>query len=173
MVQIKPFVVEEWMARLETTPGSLNVAETCCDSVSVQDLQNFSSTNDVDDPLDLAATRLTYGDILGSNAVRKNITKLYNDDTSEDLASDHVVLTQGAIMANFLLLYTLVGPGDHVICVYPTYEQLYEVPKSLGAEVTLWHLKEENVYVPNVTELESLARVNTKVIFHSYRVLDC
>lgn len=67
-------------------------------------------------------------------------------------------------MANFLLLYTLIGPGDHVVCVYPTYQQLYDVPKSLGAEVSLWKLKQENGFVPDVTELESLVKSNTKMI---------
>ena len=74
-----------------------------------------------------------------------------------------MLITQGAIGANFLLLYTLVNPGDHVISVYPTYQQLYGVPESLGAEVSLWKLKRENNFIPDVAELEALARPNTKV----------
>lgn len=74
------------------------------------------------------------------------------------------MITQGAIAANFLLFYTLVGPQDHVICVYPTYQQLYGVPESLGAEVSLWKLRKENGYIPDVSELDSLVKSNTKMI---------
>ncbi|KAM0207042.1 hypothetical protein ACHAQD_012213 [Fusarium lateritium] len=61
-------------------------------------------------------------------------------------------------------MYTLIGPGDHVICVYPTYQQLYDTPRSLGAEVTLWTLKKDNGWVPDVDELSGLIKPNTKMI---------
>jgi aspartate/methionine/tyrosine aminotransferase len=167
MVQIKPFVVEEWMDRLENTPGALNVAETCCDSVSIRDLENLSTDKDVQGPLDrIAKSRMTYGAILGSDSTRQNIADLYSNGDQADtgtLSKDQVVLTQGAIAANYILLYSLVGPGDHVVCVYPTYQQLYDVPRSLGAEVSLWKLKKENGFVPDIAELEGLLQKNTKV----------
>jgi len=74
------------------------------------------------------------------------------------------LITPGAIAANFLLFYTLIGPSDHVICVHPTYQQLYAVPKSLGAEVSLWKLREEKKYIPDLEDLKSLVKENTKMI---------
>ncbi|WQF82616.1 Putative aminotransferase, class-I, pyridoxal-phosphate-binding, aminotransferase, class I/classII [Colletotrichum destructivum] len=164
MVQIKPFVVEEWMDRLETTPGALNIAETCCESVSIQELTQLSTEKSAAGPLDITTRRMTYGAIYGSETTRQQIANLYDNDVSGPLPSDQIILTQGAILANFLTLFTLVGPKDHVVCVYPTYQQLYEVPKSLGADVTLWKLSSENGYIPDVRELESLVRDNTKMI---------
>ncbi|KAF4441084.1 aspartate aminotransferase [Fusarium acutatum] len=125
MVRIAPFAVEQWMDEYETTPGVLNVAETCAASVSIDDLVGIT------------------------------------EDTK--LVAEDIVVTQGAIGANFLALYSLIGPNDHVVCVYPTYQQLYEVPRSIGAEVSLWKLKEEESFVPNVDELINLIRKNTKV----------
>lgn len=55
-------------------------------------------------------------------------------------------------------------PGDHVISVHPTYQQIYEVPKSFGASVDLLHLKPENGFLPDLDELRSLVRENTKLI---------
>ncbi|KAF9875217.1 aminotransferase class i and ii [Colletotrichum karsti] len=164
MVQIKPFEVEEWMDRLETTPGALILAETCCESVSIQELTQLSSDPKAPGPFDIATQRLTYGSIYGSEEARQNIANMYQNEVSGTLPNDQVIITQGAIMANFLLLYTLVGPGDHVICIYPTYQQLYDVPKSLGADVSLWKLKAENQYIPDVQELKSLVKDNTKMI---------
>lgn len=150
--------------RYETTPGVLNIAETCAASVSVEDLQSLS-TNATGraSPLNLSK-KLTYGAILGSDILRERVAALYAEDAVEQLPTSNILITQGAIAANFLLLYTLVGPQDHVICVYPTYQQLYGVPESLGAEVSRWKLKEENGYVPDVNELASLVKDNTKMI---------
>lgn len=160
MVHIRRFEVEEWMDRLETTPGVLNVAETCCESVSLSELMSLS-TGPSSNPLDIAEQRLGYGQILGSDITRQNVAATYSDGSN--LISDDIVLTQGAIAANFLLLYSMIGLGDHVICVYPTYQQLYEVPRSLGAEVTLWKLKENMGYVPDTDELADMIQQNTKV----------
>lgn len=55
-------------------------------------------------------------------------------------------MTSGAISANFIILNTLCGPGDHVIVQYPTYGQLFEVPRRAGAEVSLWRLCEQQLH---------------------------
>lgn len=150
--------------RYETTPGVLNIAETCAASVSVEDLQSFSTASTGRAcPLNLSK-KLTYGSILGSDALRERVAALYAEDAVEPLPASNVLITQGAIAANFLLLYTLIGPQDHVICVYPTYQQLYSVPQSLGAEVSLWKLKEENGYIPDVNEMALLVKSSTKMI---------
>lgn len=159
--------VANLVQRYETTPGVLNIAETCVASVSVADLQALSTDKTGASPLSLSK-KLTYGAIRGSATLRERVAALYNNDdeasSHDTLPSDSIMITQGAIVANFLLFYTLLGPRDHVICVYPAYQQLYGVPQSLGAEVTLWKLQRENGYVPDVEELASLARPNTKLI---------
>lgn len=161
MVRVEPFAVEQWMDEYETTPGVLNIAETCASSISINDLIKLS-TNDESTPFD-PTDKLTYGAIRGSQQLREHIAALCSGEGGEQLPADSVLVAQGAINANFLSLYSLVGPGDHVICVYPTYQQLYAVPPSLGAETSLWRLRAENGYVPDLAELESLVKDNTKV----------
>ncbi|KAK4648023.1 uncharacterized protein QC761_106450 [Podospora bellae-mahoneyi] len=174
MVKIQPFEVEQWMNRLENTPGVLNIAETCAASVSIKDLVQLCTDKDLPSPLS-TSKKLTYGAITGSKMLRQRVASLLDrglsspqaDATSpltSPLPAENIIITQGAIAANFLLFYTLVGPGDHVVCVYPTYQQLYAVPESLGAEVSLWELTKENHYVPDVKDLESLVKENTKMI---------
>lgn len=164
MVKIAPFDVEQWMDKYETTPGVLNVAETCCSSISVRDLMAFDTRLNPASPVDLG-TRLTYGAIRGSDELRRNIAGLYETHgaSSLPLTPESVIVTQGAISANHLVFFSLVGAGDHVICVFPTYQQLYSVPVSLGAEVSLWELKEEHGWIPDVDALERLVKANTKV----------
>ncbi len=142
-----------------------NLAETCCASISLDDLAAFSENPG--SILDFSQKQV-YGAIRGSNALRTNIANLYSDSTSESLTAENILVTNGAIQANFLSLYTNVGPGDHVICHYPTYQQLYSVPESFGAEVSLWKSKQEEDWRVDLDELKGLIRPNTKVIIIKY-----
>lgn len=127
------------MDRFENTPGVLNVAETCASSISIDDLVRLSE--DADKEPMLTSSKLTYGSIRGSAALRNSVAGLHSG-SDHQLTEDNVIIAQGGISANFLVLYSLLGPTDHVICVYPTYQQLYLVPESFGADVSLWRLKE-------------------------------
>ncbi|KAF6801227.1 aspartate aminotransferase, partial [Colletotrichum sojae] len=62
------------------------------------------------------------------------------------------------------VLATTLGPGDHAICQFPTYGQLYLLPRHLGVEVDLWVMKEENSWIPDIEELEKLIQPKTKAI---------
>ncbi|KAL7945066.1 pyridoxal phosphate-dependent transferase [Trichoderma barbatum] len=159
MVRFERFEVEQWMDTYETTPGVLNIAETCAESVSIDELVQLSDDKAAN-PLQ-TSTVLTYGAIRGSSTLRDRIAALYE---GERLSAENVIITQGAIAANFLVFYGLIGPGDHVVCVYPTYQQLFSVPESLGAEVSLWRLRPEQGFVPDMDELEKLVKANTKMI---------
>jgi aspartate/methionine/tyrosine aminotransferase len=104
---------------------------------------------------------LIYGSVLGNPKLRENILSLYADESSsrQELS---LSITQGAISANFLVLDTLLGPGDHVLCQYPTYQQLYEVPRRAGADVSLWRTSPEKGWIPDVEELSSLVRTTPR-----------
>jgi len=153
------------MDKYETTPDILNVAETCAASISIDDLIGLCEDKDknIEPPLK-TSVKLTYGPIRGSDALRQRLADLYSVRVATPMLAENVLITPGAIAANFLAFYTLLGPRDHVICVYPTYQQLYSVPESLGAEVSLWKLKKAKKYVPDLADLDSLIKKNTKMI---------
>jgi aspartate/methionine/tyrosine aminotransferase len=151
------------MDKYETVPGVLNIAETCAASISIDDLVALCEDPNIEPPLK-TSTKLTYGAIRGSDTLRGRLASLYSVRVGSPLPLDNILITPGAISANFLLLYTLIGPGDHVVCIYPTYQQLYTVPESLGAEVSLWKLKKEKKYIPEVEDLKMLVKDNTKMI---------
>ncbi|KAJ5092953.1 hypothetical protein N7456_008814 [Penicillium angulare] len=163
MVKIEEFAVEQWMDKYELT-AKYNTAETCCASLSIDDLRELSEDKDTNPLTQLQSTKLTYGAIRGSDKLRQTLANLYSVKTPTALPKDNILVTNGAIQANFLTLYSLVGPGDHVICHYPTYQQLYSVPASLGAEVSLWKSKEEDGWKLDIEELKALVKPNTKLI---------
>ncbi|MCL2858955.1 MAG: aminotransferase, partial [Streptococcaceae bacterium] len=76
----------------------------------------------------------------------------------------NILATNGATGANHLALYSMIESGDHVIAEYPSYQQLYDIPRSLGAEVELWHIYEDEEWYPRLEELRQLIRPNTKMI---------
>lgn len=144
------------------TTAKYNVAETCAASVSIDDLITLSS-NKTTSPLS-TSSKLVYGAIRGSDLLRSTLAGLYSVKASSALSHENVLVTPGAIAANFLVFYTLIGPGDHVICHYPTYEQLFKVPQSLGAEVSLWRVSEDNKWQLNLEDLKSMIKPNTKLL---------
>ena len=157
-MNIKPFAVEEWMNEYETG-ARYNIAETCVDSVSLDEL--FALTGESKDEFlsKFCATRLTYGDIWGSDALREGVCRLYRT-----VQPDEVVLTHGAAGANHHVFCSLISAGDRVVSIMPTYQQLYSIPEAIGADVAIMHLKQENHYLPDLDELKALVTPGTKMI---------
>ena len=157
-MNIKPFAVEEWMNEYEVG-ARYNIAETCVDSVSLDEL--FALTGEGKEAFlkDFCARRLTYGDIWGSDGLREGICKLYHT-----VKPGEVVLTHGAAGANHHVFCSLISPGERVVSIMPTYQQLYSIPASIGADVAIMHLKQENSYLPDLDELKALVTPETKMI---------
>ena len=157
-MRIEPFFVEQWMNAHETT-ATWNIAETCVHSLTFDELLEMSG--DADGVVRrLKETWLGYGDIVGSPRLRAAIAALYG----ERITPDHVLTANGAIGANFLALYALVEPGTTVVSVQPTYQQLYSVPESLGAEVRSLRLLEKDGYLPDPEALRALTDERTRLI---------
>ena len=144
------------------TSAKYNMAETCAASISIEDLKALSDdkSKEVWDP----SAKLNYGAIRGSQKLRSALARLYSSRAASPLPAENILITPGAIAANHTLLYALIGRGDHVICHFPTYQQLYTVPASFGAEVSLWKAKEDFKWQLDIEELKSLVKPNTKLI---------
>ena len=157
-MHIEPFAVEEWMNAWETG-ARLNIAETCVCSVSIDEL--FALTGEDRDAFlsALCARRMTYGDIEGLPALREGVTRLYRT-----LAPEHVIPTHGAAGANHHVFTSLISPGNVVISVMPTYQQLYAIPASFGAQVRILPLRREDGYLPDLNRLRELAAGGARMI---------
>lgn len=157
-MKIKPFAVEEWMNAWETG-AKYNIAETCVDSVSLNELFEISGEDKEKFLGDFCKKRLTYGNIEGYPAFKQGICKLY-----KTIKPEEVIPTHGATGANHHVFYSLISPGDRVISIRPTYQQLYSIPESYGADVQIIDLKKETGYLPDIEAIRRLAVPETKMI---------
>lgn len=146
-MRIPPFGVERWFVRYEFRV-STNIAESCIQPFSVQELCGLCGV----DPGELLRARVGYADGLGAEELRLEVAGLYPDTGPEN-----VLITTGAIEANFLIAQALLEPGDSAVCVFPAYQQLYSVPASAGASVRRWELREAQGYRPDLGDLDRLA----------------
>ncbi|MBR6098444.1 aminotransferase [bacterium] len=156
-MRIDNFKVEEWFNKYEYW-AKYDLADTCVESLSIEEL--FEIVGEKDRHLsDIFSRKLNYGDIHGSERLKNAICSMYSNQTP-----DNITITHGAIGANQLVMLSMVERGDKVVSIIPTYQQHYSIPKSIGADVKLLFLKEENNWLPDLDELEELVGDDTKII---------
>ena len=140
-MKIAKFKVEEWFNLYEAN-AIYDLADTCVEALSVKEL--FHITGQEKEYLtEVFSKKLNYGAIHGSDRLKNAICSLYEHQKAEN-----VTVTHGAIGANQLVYLSLVEKGDKVISIVPTYQQHYSIPKSIGANVELFFLKEEKNWLP-------------------------
>lgn len=80
------------------------------------------------------------------------------------VGTDCVVAANGASMANFLALATLIEPGDEVLIEQPVYELLLSAALYLGAEVKRFTRRVEAHFQLDPAEIERALTPRTKLI---------
>lgn len=156
-MHIEPFGVEIWMNAWETR-CAYNLAETCVQSLTIEELLQLTGAN-ATDLSELLPLRMTYGAIEGSERLRQAIAETYPGRGAED-----VLVTHGTIGANALVHRALVAPGDHVVAIVPTYQQHVSIPESIGAEVARLPLLEQDGFLPDLDALRAMVRPGTRLI---------
>ena len=157
-MNIKPFKVEEWMNKWEVG-AKYNIAETCVDSISIDQLFELTGENKQEFLQKMSARRLSYGDIEGMPELREGIASLY-----KTIKPENIIPVHGAAGANHHVFYSLIEPGDEVISIMPTYQQLYSIPESFDAKVKILQLTKDNGYLPDLDSLKELVSDKTKMI---------
>jgi len=147
------------MSRHETH-CQYDIAESGILPLTTNDLLDFEPLVDRAATLErLLATPLGYSEARGTAELRDQVAATYQRGDA-----DHVLVTTGAIEANFLLFNVLLDRDTHAIVPYPAYQQLYSVPEAIGCDVSLWPVGPETGYRYDVDALEKLVRPNTRVI---------
>ena len=77
---------------------------------------------------------------------------------------EQVVTADGTSMANFLVMATLISPGDEVLMEHPTYELLLGAASFLGANIRRFERKAEDGFRLDPEQVASMLMPNTRLI---------
>ena len=158
-MDIKAIGVEEWLNVWEKS-ATWDIAQSTISSLTMGELRALDEQDGATFYERLDREKMNYGWIEGSPEFKAEVAKLYRREVNPD----HILQTNGCTGANLNAIMAVVEPGDHVIAEWPTYAPLYEIPRTLGAEVEYWELREELGWKPDIEELKRSVRPNTKLI---------
>ena len=158
-MKFEPFALERWMTTYELNV-EYDIAESGIFPQTANELLCFEPESERDQVLKrLLDLRLGYSEARGTLELRSLLA-----DTYANCSADNILVTTGAIEANFLLFNVLLSPGDHVVAPYPAYQQLYSVPRAIGCDVDLWEVRPDGGFHFDLDELERLVRPRTRLI---------
>ena len=80
------------------------------------------------------------------------------------VSPERVCTAPGTSGANFLVLASLLGPGDDVLIERPAYDPIIGAARLLGASVRRFGRRFEDAYQPDPDEIGTLLRPDTRLI---------
>jgi aspartate/methionine/tyrosine aminotransferase len=108
---------------------------------------------------ELLDTDLNYPHVNGIPELRQHIADMYSD-----AKADNVLVTVGAIEANYITTRTLLAPGDEIAIMLPNYMQIWGIARNHGLSIKTFTLQADQDWAPNFDELESAVSPNTRLI---------
>jgi len=154
MTKFQPFVMERQMSHFEQEVD-YNLSESGVHPILLRDLISHKP-----EMLEkLLGTELNYPYVNGDPELRENIARLYNG-----ASTDNVLVTVGAIEANYLTIRTILSKGDEIVVMLPNYMQIWGVAKNHEYNVKTFSLREDRGWAPDLDELESVVTDKTRLI---------
>jgi len=122
-MKIEEFSLERIQSLYENVVP-LNLSDSGVHPMSIRDLLGEAEINE------LLQLELGYGWTNGEVSLRETIASLYADRGPDD-----VIVTNGSAEANFLMVMSLLNPGDEIVVFTPNYLQIFGWAKALGVDV--------------------------------------
>ncbi|HVX40603.1 MAG TPA: aminotransferase class I/II-fold pyridoxal phosphate-dependent enzyme [Gemmatimonadaceae bacterium] len=157
-MHIADFALERYFARWEFAVRHV----LCASDVEPLAMGELLAMADDDSRARWEALRLAYTESLGLPALREAIADLY-----DGIAADDVITFAGAEEGVFVGMHAALERGDHAVVVWPAYQSLYEVARSIGADVTLVGLDPRD-WSLDVDAIAAAMRPNTRLIVANF-----
>lgn len=154
-MSIREFQLERYFAHWEfNAPYLLSASD--CETMAIGELLELAGR-----PIsDLAALRLGYTESQGDPALRATIAGFY-----PGLTPDQILVTNAPEEAIFLVMQSLLTPGDEVVVQTPCYQSLSELARYHGCTVQPWPLVEtETGWRMDLDHLAGLLTPETKLL---------
>ena len=154
MPRFQPFVMERMMSKYEKAVD-YNLSESGVHPLTLKELFQ-------DDPEGMArltSLEMDYAHANGIPELRRNIAALY-----PGAGPENVLVTVGAIEANYDILWSLLSAGDEIVVMLPNYMQIWGLAKNLGLSLKTFSLDEKNGWAPDLDGLKKAVTRKTKLI---------
>jgi aspartate/methionine/tyrosine aminotransferase len=154
MSKFQPFVMERMMGKWENVV-EYNLSESGVHPLKLGELLALAGRS-VDD---LAGVEINYPQANGTRELRRTIAQYY-----PPAGEDNVLVTTGAAEANYLIVHTLLEPGDEAVVMRPNYLQVWGVAKNRGVTIKDFDLVEDKRWAPDLGQLAAAVTPRTKLI---------
>jgi len=155
MTEFQPFVMERMMSRFEQEVD-YNLSESGVHPMLFSELLAEAAPGTLDE---LLATDLNYPHVNGIPGLRRNIAAFYPGADPEN-----VLVTVGAIEANYISTRTLLSSGDEIVVMLPNYMQIWGVAKNHEYRLSTFNLREDRGWAPDLDELREKVGPATRLI---------
>ena len=106
---------------------------------------------------------LGYTESAGLPALREAVAGQYTSCQPGD-----ILVFSAPEEAIFHVAAAVLEPGDHMVGITPAYQSSYEIPRTLGAGITLVPLREDRGWALDLDELASRLTSRTKLIYVNF-----
>ena len=91
-----------------------------------------------------------------------------SENASDPIYAENIITTVGGRFAIFCTFSAILRPGDEVIIIEPAWPAYKDCANYLGAKTKIITTSLEGKWVPDISVIESLINVNTKIICLNY-----
>jgi len=144
--QIRTYTIQQWLFEEAQGAFEIDLGESGIQHHYLRDLEP--------DP----AFDLNYSQDRGNEELRARIGELYG------AGPENIIITHGSQEALYLFYGCHVGPADHVLTFTPGWQQSWEVPVHLGAQVTKIALTQDSGYAIDWQAVSDNLRDNTRLL---------
>jgi aspartate/methionine/tyrosine aminotransferase len=154
-MEIAPFATEQYFALYEfNTPHMLSSSD--CETMPVRELLDLAGMT-----LDaLGELRLGYSESQGHPELRATVAAGY-----DQVSPEQVVVLTSPVEGIYLVMRTLLEPGDEVVVLTPAYDALKNMVEHVAGRVRTWELTPAaNGWQLDFVALERMVSEQTKLI---------
>jgi aspartate/methionine/tyrosine aminotransferase len=154
MTRFTPFALEEFMSRYEQEVD-LNLTESGVHPLTLGELLDLAGIG----ADELRAITINYPHVEGIPELREAIAALY-----PGAGPENVLVTVGAIEANYDVTRALVPAGERMAVMLPNYLQIWGVARNHGADLRTFTLDAESGWRLDVAGLEEAVRGGARLV---------
>ncbi len=154
-MHINPFKLERFFDKYEFKVKYL-LSSSDCEGLTLSELIYMANPDNLGLWQNL---RLGYTEASGHPLLRAEIARMYANIPENNIV---VAAPEEAI---FIAMQAFLSPQDHVIAIFPAYQSLYEIARSIGCKLSLWKIEESiNGWQLDLDQLERSITPQTRLL---------